>query len=196
MGINKKIALFISGAGTNARNIVQYFQDKKGIEVTLIVSSNPNSTFYKQVLKEARLETYLLKNIAVLSEESFVNYLQRTGIDLIVLAGFLWKIPPLMVQVFPQKIVNIHPSLLPKYGGKGMYGRFVHRAVIADQAIESGITIHYVNEEYDEGAILFQAKVQVAPYDTAVSLETKIHKLEYTHYPEQIEALINRVIVF
>lgn len=187
----KNIAIFISGAGSNARNIVQFFKNDHQVQVKLIVSSNPNSIYFKQV--ENEYSTYLLNNSNELAQKSFLDVLHTQEIDLIVLAGFLWKIPKEFIQFYPDKILNIHPSLLPKFGGKGMYGRHVHKAVIDQKELESGITIHFVNQEYDKGAIVFQKKVVVKEYDSVSSLEMKIHKLEYSHYPEVIKEVLDNL---
>lgn len=183
-------AIFASGSGTNAENIIKYFANDNRIKFKLIFTNNPNAGVI------ARAEKYK-KNIQIISKESLYSYsdqliefLKAEKIDLIVLAGFLLKIPESFVKAFPNKIINIHPALLPKYGGKGMYGMHVHETVIKNREKESGITIHYVNEEYDEGGIILQAKCQVEISDTPETLAQKIHTLEYEYFPKAIEKLL------
>lgn len=185
----KRIAIFASGNGSNAENIARFFQNYEKIEVSLILSNNKNA-FVLERAKNLGIKSLLF------SKHEFVttNYVQKqlieNQIDLVVLAGFLLKIPSSFIQNFLHQIINIHPSLLPKYGGKGMYGDKVHKAVIAANDSESGITIHYVNEEYDEGKIIFQAKCKVLPTDTYEDVAAKIHKLEYEYFPIVIKKIL------
>ena len=169
----KKIVVFASGSGSNAERIATYFSEKGSAQVSLILCNN--------------LQAGVLERAKRLDIPSLVFNRQAQQPELIVLAGFLWKVPENLITAYPNRILNIHPSLLPKYGGKGMYGDRVHQAVVANGETESGITIHYVNEHYDEGNILFQAKTQVLPTDTADTLAEKIHLLEYEHFPKVIE---------
>ena len=180
------LAIFASGSGSNAENIVKYFEDHPSIGVKEILSNKADALVHERA-----------KNLGIPSRsftkeefktETFLAGLEE--VDFIVLAGFLWLIPHYLIEAFPNKIINIHPSLLPKYGGKGMYGGHVHRAVIEAQEKESGITIHLVNEEYDKGEVLFQAKCQVEAGDTAEMLAEKIHQLEYEHFPKVIEEYV------
>lgn len=186
----KRIVVFASGSGTNTQQIVEYFKGKK-VEVSLIVCNNPEAYVFK------RAENYGIPSLLI-NRESFyrsdevLKKLRFLTPDLIVCAGFLWKVPSNILEAFPKKVINIHPALLPKYGGKGMYGEHVHQAVIREQEKESGITIHYVNEHYDEGAIIFQARCPVEPGDTPETLAKKIHALEYEHFAKVIENLLNQ----
>jgi phosphoribosylglycinamide formyltransferase 1 len=184
-----KIALFASGSGTNAQRICEYFRTHPLITPALILS-NKTDAF---VLERARIlgipsVTFTRKEFY--ESDQIPTLLKNQEIDFIVLAGFLWLIPENILHLYNGKILNIHPALLPKYGGKGMYGMRVHEAVIQSGDTESGITIHYVNNHYDEGAIIFQAKCKVDPGDTPESLAQKIHQLEYTHFPKVIEEVI------
>jgi phosphoribosylglycinamide formyltransferase-1 len=186
------IAIFASGSGTNAQAITEYFKDKKTHEVKLILSNKPNAF----VIERAKL----LKVPAIVFDrrrfyETFEigQILKNEKIDLIVLAGFLWLVPENILRTYSKRIINIHPALLPKYGGHGMYGMRVHEAVVANHETESGITIHYVNEIYDQGEIIFQAKCKVEPTDTAETVAKKVHKLEYTYFPKTIENLLNKI---
>lgn len=187
----KNIAIFASGSGTNAERICRYFKDSSEVAISLILSNNADAG----VLERARK---LDVAHAVFSREAFyktdqiLEQLVALKIDLIVLAGFLWLIPSNLLKAFPNRIINIHPALLPDYGGKGMYGRHVHEAVIAAGERQSGITIHFVNEAYDEGQIIFQAKVDIEAADTPDTLASKIHQLEHQHYPAVIEQLLRQ----
>lgn len=183
-------AIFASGSGTNAENLFRYFANDNRIKFKLVFTNNPNAGVI------ARAEKYN-KNVQIISKDSLYNYseqliefLKTEKIELIILAGFLLKIPEAFVKAFPDKIINIHPALLPKYGGKGMYGMHVHEAVIKNKETESGITVHFVNENYDEGKTIIQAKCRVEPSDTPESLAKKIHTLEYEYFPKAIEKLL------
>ena len=182
------IAIFASGKGSNAGQIISYFKESAEINTGLIVCNNPRAGVIDIAAKE---------NIPVLPivrssfmESGNVDDLRNYQIDFIVLAGFLWKIPSVLIDAFPHKIINIHPALLPAYGGKGMYGHAVHEAVIEAGDRESGITIHYVDEKYDHGKIIFQSKCKVDEGDTAESLANKIHQLEHQFYPKIIESVL------
>ncbi len=183
-----KLAIFASGSGSNAEAIFRYFKDSPEVEVALVLSNKADAG----VLERARnfQVPTLTFNRKELYETGFVRD-QLQEIDWIVLAGFLWLVPAALVEAFPGRIINIHPALLPKYGGKGMYGRHVHEAVLKAGEKESGITIHYVNERYDEGNIIFQARCPVDPSDTPESLAGKIRELEHRHYPAVIDRLLN-----
>lgn len=185
----KKIVIFASGSGSNAEQIVSYFKDNEYVTVSLILSNNPKAGVLERA-KRLQIPSIVFDRRAFYHSEVVLDIVKCLQPDLIVLAGFLWKFPENIIHQFPNKIVNIHPSLLPKYGGKGMYGHFVHQAVIDNQETESGITIHYVNENYDEGAIIFQAKTQISTNDTPETLAQKIHQLEYAHFPEVVASLL------
>ena len=183
------ILIFASGSGTNAEQIIRHFSPMTNVKVAGVYTNNP-SAFVIERAKELNVSTFVFSRKQLNDPNALLAELKDKTPNLIVLAGFLWKIPPNIVDAFPDKIINIHPSLLPKFGGKGMYGRHVHQAVIDAKERESGITIHYVNSQYDEGAIIFQAKTPVDPQETPESLAQKIHKLEHKHFSEQIEKLL------
>ncbi|MEN9523151.1 MAG: phosphoribosylglycinamide formyltransferase [Bacteroidota bacterium] len=178
--------IFASGNGSNAENIIKYFEKSKTIKVSLIVCNKP----YAGVLDVAK--HYSIPTLIVTKQtiENLAFDWKNVPIDLIVLAGFLWQIPSSLTQSFQNKIINIHPSLLPKYGGKGMFGNAVHKAVIENHEAESGITIHFVNEHYDEGKIIFQSKISLEKNETVESLCDKIHQLEYQYLPLTIEKIL------
>lgn len=189
----KKLAVFASGAGSNAQKIIDHFKDKtKNTKVQLVVCNKPEAGVLRIAEKE-QIPFMVIEKETFFRGHGYVPQLREQGIDFVVLAGFLWKIPQTMIDAYPRRIVNIHPALLPGYGGKGMYGAFVHQAVIEAGEKESGITIHYVDEHYDHGDIILQAKCTVAPDDTPQSLAEKIHILEHRHYPQVIEEVIRRL---
>lgn len=192
---NKKqtqhIAIFASGAGSNALKIIQHFQDNTEIKIALIVCNKPNAGVLK-IADDYHIPTLLIEKEAFFKGNAYVPELKKHDINFIVLAGFLWKVPDTLIKHFENKIINIHPALLPKYGGKGMYGMNVHQAVIDNQETESGITIHYVNNHYDEGEMIFQAKCLISQNDTPESLAEKIHQLEHKHFPLVIEDLLKQ----
>jgi phosphoribosylglycinamide formyltransferase-1 len=185
----KKIAIFASGAGSNAAKIIKRFQQHETIQVSLIVS-NKKGAGILQIADENNIPSLIINKEKFFEGDGYVAELKEKQIDLIVLAGFLWKIPDSLVKAFPNRIINIHPALLPKFGGKGMYGRFVHQAVIDNKEKESGITIHYVDGHYDNGDIIFQATCPVLENDTADSLAKRVQLLEHEHYPKEIESLL------
>lgn len=187
----EKIAIFVSGTGSNARRIIEHFQGHPSIEVALLISNKVEAPAL-QMAAEQGVETLVLSRISFYEGEELREFLQKKGITLLVLAGFLWLIPPYLVKAWPNRIVNIHPALLPKYGGKGMYGKHVHRAVLEGGERESGITIHYVNEHYDEGNIIFQARCEVKPEDRPETLARRVQQLEHRHFPEIIESLLTK----
>jgi formyltetrahydrofolate-dependent phosphoribosylglycinamide formyltransferase len=195
MGVLKpgqaKLAVFASGKGSNAEKIIQNFANHNNIHISLIVSNKANAGVL-DIAKRFGIETLLLDKKKFMESNEYVQYLKNQGITHIVLAGFLLKVPDNLIQVYNNKIVNIHPALLPAYGGKGMYGEHVHQAIIQAGEKESGITIHLVDEEYDHGKTLFQAKVNVDPNDTPASLAEKVHRLEHEHYPAVIEKWVSR----
>ncbi len=185
----RNIAIFASGSGTNAENIIRYFSNKKSAKVTLVLSNK------REALVLKRAEAYHIPAV-FFDQNDFYDtgkvsaWLEKNEIYFIVLAGFLWLVPEKIIERYRGKIINIHPALLPSYGGKGMYGEKVHRSVIANHDPESGITIHFVNNRYDEGDIIFQARCKVNADDTPESLAQKVHNLEYEYYPKVIEQLI------
>ena len=187
------IALFASGTGSNAQKIIDHFRHHAFIRVGLIVSNNPDAGVLKIAAKE-KIPSWILEKEKFFRGTAYINELKEKQVGIIILAGFLWKIPALLIKAYPGKIINIHPALLPRYGGKGMYGHRVHEAVIANKEKESGISIHYVDELYDHGPVIFQARCPVLENDTADSLAQRIHALEYKHYPEVIEKTAGKII--
>jgi phosphoribosylglycinamide formyltransferase-1 len=185
----RKIAIFASGSGTNAQRIIEYFSGNPEITVSLILSNKPDAYVLERAGK-LKVPSVVFDRHTFNETDDITNLLKKEGIDFIVLAGFLWLVPLNLIRTYPGKIINIHPALLPEYGGKGMYGERVHEAVLQNGDKESGISIHYVNEKYDEGSIIFQAKCEVLPEDTPDSLAHRVHQLEYKHYPEVIEKLV------
>lgn len=187
--IMKRIVIFASGSGTNAENLIKFFQNSEKGHVTLVLTNNPHA---KVLDRCKRLKTPALSfnRSAFTNSDIVLNVLKNENPDLIVLAGFLWKFPENILNHFPNKVINVHPALLPKFGGKGMYGMNVHKAVAANDESETGITIHYVNENYDEGAIIFQAKTALEESDTPETIANKIHVLEQQYFPRVIEDVI------
>lgn len=183
----KRIVIFASGSGSNAENIIRYFKHTKTAKVVKVFSNNAKAKVFERCERLGVPCQYFTKD--EFSSTDFIENLKSTA-DLIVLAGFLWKIPSTIINTFPNRMVNIHPSLLPKYGGKGMYGMHVHKAVAKNKEKETGITIHFVNENYDEGAIIFQAKTSLDITDAPEDIVNKIHKLEQQYFPRVIEELI------
>ncbi len=187
-----KIAIFGSGSGTNAENIIKYFQKSSSIKVCLILSNKSDA----YILERARLHqisSVTYTKVDFEKAEDVLSMLNKYEIDFVVLAGFLLRVPVLLLRAYPNKIVNIHPALLPKYGGKGMYGDRVHEAVVANGEKTSGITIHSVDEHYDSGHIIFQATCSVLPQDTPADVAMKVHALEYQYFPKVIEDTIYKV---
>lgn len=184
------MAIFASGTGTNATKIMERFRNHPSIQVALLVCNNPGARVLKIAAEEV-IPSLLIEKEKFFRGNGYLPDLKKTGIDFIVLAGFLWKIPATVISAFPQKIINIHPALLPAYGGKGMYGNHVHEAVIANKEKKSGITVHYVDDQYDHGNIIFQASCPVLENDTAGSLALRISALEHIHYPAVIEQIIS-----
>jgi phosphoribosylglycinamide formyltransferase-1 len=187
--IMKKIAILASGSGSNAQAIAEYFKKSSLVEIDCILSNNPDA----YVLERAKIldiESFTFTRHDFYNTTIILDLLHDRGIDFIVLAGFLWLVPAYLVKMYRGRIVNIHPALLPKYGGKGMFGINVHKSVIDHNELESGITIHYVNEKYDDGDIIFQVKCPIDPADTPDTLAQKVHELEYLHYPRIIERIV------
>jgi phosphoribosylglycinamide formyltransferase-1 len=183
-----RIALFASGSGSNAENIIKFFSTSNKFTFPVIIS-NKQDAFVHERAKSLQIPSVTFSRDEFSTGKPVLDFLKMHEIDCIVLAGFLLKVSDVLVNAFPDKIINIHPALLPKYGGKGMYGHFVHEAVAASGDTESGITIHYVNAQYDEGNIIFQAKCPVLPTDTADMIAEKVHLLEYEHFPHVIDEI-------
>ena len=183
-------AIFASGSGTNAENLMNYFANDPRIKIKLVISNKAEAGVVARAEKHRKTVQIISKEALNNYTEKIIEFLQADKIDLIILAGFLLKIPESFISAFPNKIVNLHPSLLPKYGGKGMYGLNVHNAVIENKEKESGISIHFVNGEYDKGEIILQASCVVSKDETPESLAIKIHDLEYEYFPKAIEKLL------
>ncbi len=180
-----KIAIFASGSGSNAERITEYFNSNDHVEVSLILTNNPAAGVIERA-QRLNIPTLVFNKKLFAKTNKIVEILQSQGIDWVILAGFLWLVPSNLTRAFENRMINIHPALLPKYGGKGMWGHHVHEAVVANKEKETGITIHYVNEHYDEGKVIFQAKCEVTENDTPESVAAKIHELEYQYFPEVI----------
>lgn len=187
----KQVAIFASGAGSNAQKIIDYFKKSEKIKISLIVCNNPNADVLKIATKE-NIAVILIEKQKFMST-GYIPELRNKKIEFVVLAGFLWKIPPALIEEFDHKIINIHPALLPAYGGKGMYGNAVHAAVLAAKEKQSGITVHYVDEKYDHGKIIFQRVCPVDENETVESLSKKIHELEHKFYAGQIEKVLTGI---
>ncbi|WP_194766243.1 phosphoribosylglycinamide formyltransferase [Tamlana sp. I1] len=186
----KRIVIFASGSGSNAENLIKFFQNSNNASVVQVLTNNPHAKVLDRA-KNLKVSALSFNRIAISKTEDVLNILKASKPDLIVLAGYLWKFPDNILEAFPNKVINVHPALLPKFGGKGMYGMHVHEAVVANKETETGITIHYVNEHYDEGAIIFQAKCDVIATDTAEDVAAKIHELEMEHFPKVVEKLLH-----
>lgn len=189
-----RIAIFASGAGSNAAEIISYFGSSSGNKTKIVlIVSNKSKAGVLSIAEQHTIPTLIIEKEKFFNGNGYADELKEYRVDFIVLAGFLWKIPLSLIKAYPGKIINIHPALLPKYGGKGMYGRFVHQAAIDNKEKESGITIHYVDEVYDHGDIIFQATCPVLESDTADSLARRIHQLEHQHYPEVIQQVVDKL---
>ncbi len=188
----KNIAIFASGSGTNAENIINYFSNRNSAKV-VVVFSNRSDAFVLERAAKLNVPTEIFDRQQFYTSSIVPDMLKKYKVDLIVLAGFLWLVPKNILESFRGRIINIHPALLPLYGGKGMYGERVHEAVISNREKESGITIHFVNERYDEGDIIFQARCPVKPDDSPDSLASRIHELEYRHFPVVIEQVLSGI---
>jgi phosphoribosylglycinamide formyltransferase-1 len=184
------IAIFASGSGSNAVKLIEHFRNHEFITVRLIVCNNPKAGVIEKTI-EHNIELLLIEKDRFFRGDGYVEFLKEKKIHWIILAGFLWKIPTTLIEAYPNKIVNIHPALLPKYGGKGMYGTHVHKAVLSAKEQKSGITIHLVDEIYDHGKIIFQAECQVEPTDNPESLAKKVQQLEHTHFGKIVERLVS-----
>ena len=191
----KNIAIFASGSGTNAENIITYFSTRNTAKVALVLSNRRDSFVLERAAKH-NIRSVFFDRKEFYVTGKVLRYLLLYKIDFIVLAGFLWLVPENILEQYNERIINIHPALLPAYGGKGMYGEYVHRAVIEKGEKESGISIHFVNESYDKGDIVLQVRCKVEPTDTPDTLAQKIHALEYKHYPNVIEEIVIKLPEF
>ena len=188
----KRIAIFASGSGSNAENIANYFKGSESVEISLIVANNPQAYVLERA-KKLGIPSQVVTKAEFMAADSIVVMMQEYKIDFIVLAGFLLLVPQKLIDAYPSRIVNIHPALLPKHGGKGMYGDRVHKAVVESGDTESGITIHLIDADYDKGTTFFQAKCPVLPTDTPDDVAAKVHALEYEHFPHVIEEILQQL---
>jgi phosphoribosylglycinamide formyltransferase 1 len=187
----KNLALFASGAGSNAQRIIDHFRNSTLARVVVIVCNKPGAGVLRIAEKE-QLPILMIEKDRFFRGDAYLPELEKSNTDFIVLAGFLWKIPQALINAYPRRIINIHPALLPKYGGKGMYGQYVHEAVIQAGEVQSGITIHYVDEHYDHGDVIFQTACPLVDGDTPETLAARIHELEHLYYPQVIEDLVKK----
>lgn len=190
--MKKRIAIFASGSGSNAQKIMEHFKYHDQAEVALILSNNPDA-YVLQRADNFEIPTHIFDRHAFYQTDEVVQLLRKLNIDLVVLAGFLWLVPQNLLQQYPNKIINIHPALLPAYGGKGMYGDRVHQAVLDAGDTESGITIHFVNEHFDEGEVIYQARFKITPGDSLEVIKFNGQQLEHLHYPKVIENLLKKM---
>ncbi len=190
--VKKRIAIFASGSGSNAQKIMEHFKSNTYAEVTLVLTNNPEA-YVLQRADNFEIPTHIFNRRAFYQSGEIIRLLESLNIDLVVLAGFLWLVPPDLIAAFPNKIINIHPALLPNYGGKGMYGDHIHRAVLVAGEKESGITVHYINEHFDEGEIIQQFRFRIEPTDQLENVRFKIQQLEHLHYPKLIEGLVKKM---
>lgn len=190
--MKKRIAIFASGSGSNAQKLMEHFKRNKEIEIALVLTNNPDA-YVLQRADSFEIPSHIFDKNEFYQTDDVLDLLKNLNIDLIVLAGFLWLIPQNILGTYPNRIINIHPALLPKYGGKGMYGDFVHQAVMAAKEMEGGITIHYVNEKYDEGEFIYQAKYRIEKKDNLEMVKFKGQQLEHLHYPRIVESVIKKL---
>ncbi len=190
--MEKRIAVFASGSGSNAENLIAYFEKKEGVKVVLVLSNKSDAGVVKRA-ERLGVPCQVFQNAQWREGDPVVQTLREYGVDFIVLAGFLLRVPEALLHAYPNRIVNIHPALLPRHGGKGMYGDRVHQAVVEAGDTETGITIHYINEHYDEGGIIFQATCPVHPGDTFQEVAQRVHQLEYQYYPHVVEQLLHKL---
>jgi phosphoribosylglycinamide formyltransferase 1 len=188
----KRIAIFASGSGSNAQRIMEHFKRNKEMEVALVLCNKPDA-YVLQRADNFEVPTHVFNKEELYHTNSIDNLMKNLEIDLIVLAGFMWLIPERIIQAYSKRIVNIHPALLPKFGGEGMYGKKVHEAVLQSGDTETGISIHYVNEQFDEGEIIYQSRCLIDTNDDAEKLAYKVHQLEHQHYPKIIEDLLKKL---
>lgn len=190
--LKKRIAIFASGSGSNAQKIMEHFKKHPEAEVAIILSNNPNA-YVIQRADNFEVPSHVFDRFDFYNTDNIVDLLRKMEIDIIVLAGFLWLIPENLLKAFPNKIINIHPALLPKYGGKGMYGDRVHQSVLSNKETESGITIHFVNAQFDEGEIIHQARFRIEQGDDIEMIKFKCQQLEHLHYPRVVENLLKKM---
>lgn len=190
--MKKRIAIFASGSGSNAQKIMEHFKKSDEAEVSIILTNNPDA-YVLQRADNFEIPSHIFDKAEFRNTGNIVDILKNLQIDLIVLAGFLWLIPKNLLEAFPNKIINIHPALLPKYGGKGMYGDKVHTAILENGETESGITIHFVNDKFDEGEIIHQSKFKIEPNDDLEMVKFKGQQLEHQHFPKVVENLLKKM---
>ena len=190
--MKKRIAIFASGSGSNAQKIMEHFKRHTEAEVVLILTNNP-SAYVLQRADNFEIPSHIFTRQEFYDTDDVIRMLKTLQVDLIVLAGFLWLVPPDLLQAFPNKIINLHPALLPKYGGKGMYGDNVHKAILANNEEESGITIHFASEQFDEGEIIHQSKFKIEPGDNLEMVKFKGQQLEHQYFPKVIENLLKKM---
>ncbi|TZF83029.1 phosphoribosylglycinamide formyltransferase [Pedobacter sp. BS3] len=190
--MKKRIAIFASGSGSNAQKIMEYFKRHHEGEVVIVLSNNPDA-YVLQRADNFEIPSHVFDRQEFYHTDNIVNLLKNLQVDIVVLAGFLWLVPDNLLKAYPNKIINIHPALLPKYGGKGMYGDHVHKAVLANNEEETGITIHFVNENFDEGEFIHQSRCKIDKTDDLEMVKFKIQQLEHTHYPKVVESLLKKM---
>ncbi|WP_276089913.1 phosphoribosylglycinamide formyltransferase [Pedobacter sp. JY14-1] len=190
--MKKRIAIFASGSGSNAQKIMELYKRSPDVEVALVLTNNPDA-YVLQRADNFEIPSHVFDRHEFYHTDTIIDMLKNLDIDLIVLAGFLWLIPKNLIHEYPGRIINIHPALLPKFGGKGMYGDHVHNAVLAGGEAEGGITIHYVNEQYDEGEYIYQGRYKIEPGDTLETIKFKGQQLEHLHYPRIVDTIIRKI---
>ncbi|WP_028295559.1 phosphoribosylglycinamide formyltransferase [Olivibacter sitiensis] len=190
--MKKRIAIFASGSGSNAQKIMEHFKRSDLAEVVLVLTNNPDA-YVLQRADNFEIPTHVFDKKEFYKSDSVLQLLKKLEVDLLVLAGFLWLVPEYLLQAYPNQIINIHPALLPAYGGKGMYGDRVHQAILDNKEEESGITIHFVNERFDEGEHIYQAKFKIEPTDTLETIKFKGQQLEHQHFPRVIETILKKI---
>ena len=190
--MKKRIAIFASGSGSNAQKIMEHFKRNADAEVVLILTNNPQA-YVLQRADNFEIPSHIFNRDEFYQTDAVIKLLKNLQVDLIVLAGFLWLVPPTLLKAFPNKIINLHPALLPKFGGKGMYGDHVHQAVLDANEEESGITIHFVDEKFDEGEVLHQSRFKIEPGDNLEMIKFKGQQLEHHHFPRVIESLLKKM---
>jgi phosphoribosylglycinamide formyltransferase-1 len=190
--MKKRIAIFASGSGSNAQKLMEHFMDRSDVEIALVLTNNPDA-FVLQRADNFEIPSHIFTRDEFYHSDSIINMLKNLDIDLIVLAGFLWLIPKNLLAAYPGRIINIHPALLPKYGGKGMYGDHVHNAVLQAGDAEGGITIHYVDENYDEGEYIYQARYKIDASDNLELIKFKGQQLEHLHFPRVVDSILKKI---
>jgi phosphoribosylglycinamide formyltransferase-1 len=190
--MKKRIAIFASGSGSNAQKLMEHFMDRTDVEIALVLTNNADA-FVLQRADNFEIPSHVFNRDEFYHSDSIINMLKNLDIDLLILAGFLWLIPKNLIAAYPGRIINIHPALLPKYGGKGMYGDHVHQAVLQAGETEGGITIHYVDENYDEGEYIYQARYKIDPSDTLELIKFKGQQLEHLHFPRVVDSILKKI---